>query len=247
VLASQRWKVGDTVTLSSPSYDVTLEFKIVGAIDDPANGNFWFQRPYLEETLRARGSEMTGIGTVWVRVADKGRVIPVMREIEAALAGGEVPVATETERDFNAGLYGGLQGIIGMTLFVTFIVSLAIVFIGANTASMTVRERAPEIAVLRALGFPRRTLFVLLIAESTLLAACAGTLGVALALGVTALLRSGMDEAGGLVAMLQSFQVGPSIAALGLLLASAVGVLSALLPAYGAARRNVVTTLREVF
>jgi ABC-type lipoprotein release transport system permease subunit len=58
------------------------------------------------------------------------------------------------------------------------------VFIAANTASMTVRERMREIAILRAIGFSRRQVFAMLIGEATLLATIAGGIGAGASLGL---------------------------------------------------------------
>ena len=57
---------------------------------------------------------------------------------------------------------------------VTALLAVCIVFIAANTASMTVRERMREIAILKAIGFSRRQVFGMLVAEATLLATLAG-------------------------------------------------------------------------
>ncbi len=246
-MKSKGWHLGDRVSLTSPGYGVTLDLRIVGVIDSPQMGEVWFQRAYLEESLRAEGRSFPGIGTLWVRVANQAKVPSVIQTIDAKFAAGEVHTATETERDFNADLYGGMEGILGIIALVTTIVSLSIVFIGASTASVTVRERAGEIAVLRALGFSRRTLFGLLIAETTVLASFAGALGVLLAILLTALMRGAAERAGGMLSMLQAFVVGPGVVAQGFAIAVLIGVLAGLVPAASAVRRGITVTLKEVF
>ena len=47
--------------------------------------------------------------------------------------------------------------------------TLCIVFIAANTASMSVRERVGEIAILKAIGFRKQTIFSTLLAEAVVL------------------------------------------------------------------------------
>ena len=60
------------------------------------------------------------------------------------------------------------------------IIVCVILLIAANTMAMTARERVTEIAVLRTLGFPKRTILGLILGESLLLSLIGGLLGVGL-------------------------------------------------------------------
>ena len=62
-------------------------------------------------------------------------------------------------------------------LIVGFLVVGAVVLIAANTSAMGVRERIPEIAILKSLGFRRRPILAALLAESTLQGLLGGLLG----------------------------------------------------------------------
>jgi putative ABC transport system permease protein len=66
-------------------------------------------------------------------------------------------------------------------LLVTLI-SSAVVFtlllVTASTMSMAIRERFRELAILKAIGFRRRELFAVILAESFFLAAAGAVLGV---------------------------------------------------------------------
>ena len=53
----------------------------------------------------------------------------------------EAETATETEKSYFASFFGMLSGFVTIILIVTGLVALCIVFIAANTASMSVRER----------------------------------------------------------------------------------------------------------
>jgi len=158
----------------------------------------------------------------------------------------DAETSSETEKSFFSNFFGSLQGFVTIILVVTGLVALCIVFIAANTASMGVRERAPEIAVLRAIGFGRRVVFGTLLAESMALSMTAGLAGVLLAIGFTNALRAfaGWSPTLG---PLGSFIVTPAVIVEGVLLSLLVGVLSGIVPAYGAARRSVAATLHEVF
>ena len=106
-----------------------------------------------------------------------------MQQIDAMFRNSEAETASETEKSFFQNFFGNLQGFVTVILIVTALVTLCIVFIAANTASMAVRERLRELAVLKAIGFHWRLLFGTLVAEAALLATVAGALGAGLSLG----------------------------------------------------------------
>jgi putative ABC transport system permease protein len=238
------WKIGDRLTLRGTVFPVELEFQVVGAI--PEGPLFWFQREYLAQALEAAGGRLDTLGTIWVRVDDPARVGPLLREIDALFRTSEAQTASETEKSYFANFFGMLQGFVTVILIVTGLVALCIVFIAANTASMAVRERMVEIAVLKALGFSRRLVFATLVAEAGLLASAAGVVGAVGSLGLTVFLR-GMRGWNPQLGPLAGFVVTETILIEGLFLALFVGMLSGVVPSFGAARRPVAHTLREVF
>lgn len=246
-LKKYRWKIGDRVTLRSTVWPVKLDFRIVGEIPSDRAPLFWANRNYLDEALKAQGWSGLGIaGIIWVRAAAPGQVNAIMREIDDLSRNSEAETACETEKSFFANFFGSLQGFLTIILIVTALVALCIVFIAANTASMAVRERAGEIAVLKAIGFGQRVIFGTLFAEAVTLSLVAGAAGVLLAVGLTRSLRA-FSTWNPALGPLGSFVVTPSVIVDGLLLSVVVGILAGLVPSYGAARRPVVQTLHEVF
>lgn len=241
------WEPGDRITLSSSVFPVALEVEIVGIVEQARNPLLWLQREYLEQALEARGGGLDFLGMVWARVDDPERVASVMRTIDEMFRNSETETATETEKSFQQNFFGSLQGLVTVILIVTGLVALCIVFIAANTASMSVRERMREIAVLKALGFTRRAIFGMLLGESLLLAAAAGALGALASLGLTRLIRGFAADWSGGLGLLGGFVVTDEILAGVLLLSVAIGVTAGAVPSYGAARRGVAATLREVF
>jgi len=246
-LRAQGWKVGDLVTLQGTLYPVTLSFRIVGEIPRDQDPRFWFQREYLAQALLARGTSFDQLGMIWARVDDPDRVEGVMREIEALFRNSEAETACETEKSFFGNMFGSLRGFVTVILLVTAMVALCIVFIAANTASMAVRERVGEIAVLKAIGFRRRLVFGTLLAEATLLATVAGAAGALGSLGLTLLLRYQVSGWSPQLGPLGAFVVTNAILVEVLFLAFFIGIVSGWLPALGAARRSVTATLREVY
>jgi putative ABC transport system permease protein len=241
------WKIGDRITLHSTIWLIDLDLRIVGEMPHERSPLVWFNWTYLDEALKARGHGGLSIAPViMVRAGDPERVNAIMREVDDLSRNSEAETACETERSYFANYLGVLQGFVTIILIVTALVALCIVFIAANTASMGVRERAPELAVLKAIGFSRRVIFSTLFAEAVVLSAIAGAAGVLLALAVTHLLKvsTGWDPAFG---PLGSFVVSAPVVVQGMFLSFFVGMLAGIVPAFGAARRPVVQALHEVF
>ena len=110
---------------------------------------------------------------------------------------------------------------------------------------MAVRERAGELAVLKAIGFTRRVIFGTLFAEAVVLSGVAGFLGVGLTVALTQALRT-FATWNDALGPLGSFMVTPPVIVQGVFLSLFVGMLAGVVPSWGAARKSVVETLHEV-
>jgi putative ABC transport system permease protein len=243
------WRIGQDVTLRGTIFPVDLTFQIVGEIP-AASGNqmvFWFNREYLEEAMESRGG-LRAVGMIWLRAARPEDVDGIMRAVDDLFRNSEAEVAAETEKSFFASFFSSFQGIIRVILAVGFLVVGAVVLIAANTSAMGVRERVPEIAVLKSLGFRRRPILVSLLAESVLQALIGGLVGAGAAYGILNAL-SGAGRTGGMAFLgpLAQFQVSPAVAAQGVAVAILVGLVSGLVPAWNGARLPVVDALRRLF
>jgi putative ABC transport system permease protein len=241
------WKAGDQVTLDSKDWGVALSFTIVGEIPLQRDPRFYFQREYLAQAVAAHGWHLDNAGMIWLRVDDPARVDSVMREIVDEFDNSGAQVTAETEKSFMRGYFGALQGMAALITIVAALLAVCIVFIAANTASMAVRERMREIAILKAIGFTRRQVFGMLIAESVLLATTAGAIGAGASLGLTRIVRAASSSWNPALGPLAWFIVSNTILVEALFLAFFVGLISGVVPALGAARRGVAETLRDVF
>jgi len=241
------WKVGDRITLKSTVWPVDLDLRIVGEIANERAPMLWLNREYLDQALKAVGRPGLGIaGMIWVRATGPERVNAIMRSVDELSRNSDAETASETEKSFFSNFFGSLQGFVTIVLVVTGLVALCIVFIAANTASMAVRERSGELAVLKAIGFTRGIIFGTLFAEAVVLSTLAGLLGVGLTIGLTSLMRTaaGWNETLG---PLGSFIVTAPVIVQGVFLSLFVGMLAGVVPSWGAARKSVVQTLHEVF
>jgi len=246
-LRSYGWHVGDRIALHGDLVPVDLEFQIVGVIGSEMSQLFLFQREYLEQALRAAGGALDTASLLYVRVDDRTRIEPLSAEIDAAFRNAPAQTLTQTEKEYFENLLSALDAFVAITIAVTVLVALCIVFIAANTTSLAVRERAPELAVLKAIGFGRRLVFSLLVGEAAALALAGGAAGAFGSLGLTLALRSAATGLMPQLGPLAGFVVTRAIVVQGLFLALVVGMLAGVVPAFGAARRSVTETLREVF
>jgi putative ABC transport system permease protein len=237
------WKVGDEVALRGGVFPVNLTFKIIGEIPSPGNPVvLWFPRQYLEEAMQPYGG-FGKIGMLWVRVDRPENMNTVMAAIDDLFRNSEAETASETERSFFANFLSSFDGLINVIMIVGFLVVAAIVLIAANTAAMSVRERIGEVAVLKTIGFRRRTVFVLLLSEGVLIAIVGGVIG---AVPAYLILNAGNSSWSPFLGPLGMFIMPISVMIQGLFLALLVGFLSGIIPARGAAQLNVATALRQI-
>jgi len=114
-------------------------------------------------------------------------------------------------------------------------------FVAGNTMAMSVRERTTEIAVMRTLGYPALTIFLLVVGEGLLVAVVGGAMGAALARVVVNAEFLGL--AGGFIPL---FGVNNWNVVVGIGLSVLIGVLAAVIPATMASRLRIVDALRRV-
>jgi putative ABC transport system permease protein len=138
-------------------------------------------------------------------------------------------------------LIGLFESVKQTLILITAIAIVAGILTTMNTMSMAVFERKKDIGLLRAVGSTQWNIFSLFVWESVLVSLVAGVLGVGLGYGASQFLprTSGFG-----------LEAAPhfSILFVGicLLVAIAVGTLSALYPAMIAARTQPIRTLREL-
>jgi putative ABC transport system permease protein len=121
-------------------------------------------------------------------------------------------------------------------------VVFATLLVSATTMAMSIRERTREVAVLKTLGFTRQSILRLYIGEAVMVALAGGALGCLLA----ALLVTGLAHAPGVGLYFGGVTVTPATLLLAIFVAGMVGLLSAIVPAYHAAKLDIVEGLRYI-
>jgi putative ABC transport system permease protein len=129
-------------------------------------------------------------------------------------------------------------------IFVAVIMAIGTGFAATNTMYAAVSRRAKEIGTLRTLGFSQGSILLSFLTESVLLSLLAGILGCLLALPLN-WVTTGVGNFVSFSEIAFRFQVGISAQLTGLIFATVVGAIGGLLPARAAAKKEILSALRE--
>jgi putative ABC transport system permease protein len=234
------WKVGDRIPLKGTIFPGTWEFNVRAIykgkrLQDDVNSLF-FQWSYLEER-RDFGKGLVGWYTL--RVENPDDAVRLARTIDETFANSPYETKAETEKAFAAGWVKQMGNIEFLILSIGSVVFFTLLLVTGNTMAIAVRERVRELAVLKAVGYADTTVLLLILAESLLVAAIGGGIGMVLAKLFT--MRG--DPTGGL---LPFFFLEPRMMLSGFLLSLLIGAVAGLVPAVTAMRLRVVDALRRV-
>ncbi len=189
------WKVGDIVPLNSFIWTTAdggrlWEWRIVGIFDGrDAKWQDQTQIMYLNfgQFDEGRSPRAKGLAGVFVvRVGDPLDSARVSAEIDRRFANSADETKTQNEADFQLNFVKQFGDIGFIMNAISGAVFFTILILTGFTMSQAVRERIPELAVLKCLGFTDRTVLWLVLAEALLLCVLGALLGMALAQVITA-------------------------------------------------------------
>jgi putative ABC transport system permease protein len=245
-LASQfHWKLGDKIPLEATIFPQkggsnTWTFDLVGIFHeiDPKQKDeeqvLFFNWDYFDE---ARAFGNGDVGWYVSRVSDRKLAGRVAQAIDTLSADSDHETKTQTEQAFQASFISQFGDIGMIVAFIMGAVFFTLVLLTGNTMAQAVRERIPELAVLKTIGFSNRSVLLLLLSESILLIVLGGAAGLALAgVAVSAL----SANIGGALPMLP---VGADIWLRGLALMLLIGLVVGSLPARRGMRLRIVDAL----
>jgi len=232
------WKIGQRVTLQSPlprktgSHD--WSFQIVGSYvntDVPDQSLLIITNyRYINESQAGQPDTMA---FAVVRIADPRQASQVQEAIDRQFANSPNETLTQSEQELAQSQIeslGDLDVVVHRITAATFFVLL---FATGALMMQSIRERTPELAVLKTVGFSDRLVMVLILVETVLLCLTGAALGLWIASRLLLLAR---DFTG-----LGSF---PFIVALeGLLCAVALALAGGAIPALRGMRLRVVDAL----
>jgi len=238
------WKPGDRIPLQAtifPTRDgsIVWTLDLVGifhAAQPELRGmeqQLFFNYAYFDE---AREFGQGTVGWYIVQVDDPAHVDRIALAIDHLFANSSDETKSQSERDFQLS-FAKQIGDIG--LIVTAImgaVFFALILLTGNTMAQAIRDRIPELAVLKTLGFTRHLILFIVLAESMLLLALGGAAGLVLARLSLPVLNAASGGQFDLPMAAQTWW-------LGLALALAIGIAVGLPPALRAMRLGIVDAL----
>jgi putative ABC transport system permease protein len=239
------WKIGTRLPLHSTIWtqksDGSLDWKfdIVGtfAVKDATQASAQASTVLFHHEMFEEGRSF-GKGTVgWIeeRVSDPAQAAEIARRIDALFANSPNETKTQPANDFALTFikqFGDvgfvLRAILGAVFF-------TLLFLTGNTMMQSVRERIPELAVLKTLGFGAGQVLGLVLAESLLLCLIAALLGLALSYAALPIIKQG----------LQGVELSPLALVPGLGVAVLLALIVGTPPAMRAMRLNIVDALAD--
>ena len=238
------WKVGDKVPLHSTIWtqkngSLDWTFDIVGSFvakdatqqDQQASSLLFHYEMFDEGRTFGKGN----VGWFEERVGDPQQSAAIGSRIDSLFANSSDETKTQPAKDFTMAFikqFGDvgfvLRAILGAVFF-------TLLFLTGNTMMQSVRERVPELAVLKTLGFSDSTVLRLVIGEALLLCLAAAVAGLALSYAALPIVKRG----------LQGVELSPLALLPGLGVAVILAVVVGLPPALRAMRLNIVDALAE--
>jgi putative ABC transport system permease protein len=239
------WKIGDRLPLHSTIWtqktDGSLDWKfdIVGtfAVKDATQASAQSSTVLFHHEMFEEGRSF-GKGTVgWIeeRVQDPAQAAQIAGQIDTLFANSPNETKTQPANDFAMTFikqFGDIGFVLRAILGAVF---FTLLFLTGNTMMQSVRERIPELAVLKTLGFGDGQVLGLVLAESLLLCVIAALLGLALSYAALPIIKQG----------LQGVELSPRALIPGLGVAVLLALIVGMPPALRAMKLNIVDALAE--
>lgn len=234
------WKIGDRVPLHStiwtkPDGSSDWNFDVVGIYQNPTDraqeNAFFFNYSYFDE---GRSFSKGQVGWYIIKVKDPSQSAQIAAAVDKLFANSPDETKTETEKEFQQAFLKQIGDINKIVNYILFAVFFALLFATGSTMMQSVRERVPELAVLKTLGYSDTAVLTLVLCESLLLCVTAALLG----LGIAWLLFPGLKDFLGVVSL------PLPVIAEGVIGAAVLALVVGLIPAWKAKRLDIVEALR---
>ena len=238
------WKIGDNVPLQATIWPTrgsnNWTFKLVGIFklaDKKRAGEerqMMFRWKYFDE---ANDFIKGQVHWYVFDLDDASKATQVAKAIDAMSENSDRETKTQTEQAFNQAFFKQIGDIGLIVTAVMSAVFFTLLLLAGNTMAQAVRERIPELAVLKTIGFSNGSVLWLVLMESIILIVIGGAIGLAIA---TLLMPAVSAASGGAV---QLGTVPPATWLLGLALMVGLGIVVGAQPALRAMRLNIVDAL----
>jgi putative ABC transport system permease protein len=236
------WRVGDRITLASSIHvrgDGSRQWPLrIAAIvdDDQAQGSDFLVMHYAAlNDARVLGRDSVG----WFVILAAADTEAAAQVIDAAFANSPHPTNTVPERVFYRAFSAQFTELTTIVTLVGAAALAAVLVVVATTQAQAVLERQREFAIYKAVGFSGTRLFLLVVGETCALFAAGGLFGLAATALMVHLLSTQLPQ------LASSLHLPWQVWLAGMIVAPAIGVLAALVPAVRAARTPVALAASE--
>lgn len=154
-------------------------------------------------------------------------------------------VTAQTERSYYDKQTNSGAPIKFLGMFVAVVMAIGSSFAAMNTMYAAVARRAREIGTLRVLGFTRGSILTSFFIESLLLSILGGILGCVLAMPLNNI-TTGIGSFATFSEIAFQIRVTPAVMAMGIAFGLIMGAFGGLFPARMAAKKEILTALREI-
>jgi putative ABC transport system permease protein len=223
------WNIGDVVTLKGTIFPGQWEFVVRGiyrgAEKSTDETQLFFHWDYLNETMKKMSPRRAdAVGIYVIGLKDPYLAAEVSLAIDGMFKNSLAETLTETERSFQMSFVAMTDAIVIAIQIVSYVVIVIIMVVAANTMAMTARERIPEYATMKTLGFGPWHIAGAVFGESIAIAMIGGTVGVALSFPAGGWIGRELKQ------FFPVFSISTMTIALDLLAAFVVGTVAALFP-----------------
>jgi putative ABC transport system permease protein len=234
-------RVGERVHVTGLSFykGIDLDLEIVGQLPDNTYDATIMNWEYLNSAFEGYEKDHFGVKhpadrertcLVWLKVRDADAFRRLAAQIESCSLLTDPPLECQTPSADIAARLGVHRDLLWMMKWLlTPAVFAVMMLVVANATGISVGERRTEIAVLKVVGFPPRTILLLVTGEAMLVGGAGGLLGAGLAVGAAHAFLRGADFlfVPELTVPLQALAWGPAAGVLTALLGSLAPALSA--------------------
>ena len=241
VMEKYGWKIGDRVTLMSPQpkrdgsrnwvWDIVGTYDVDQQVTNSASALI-ANYAYVNES---RSTNRDRVDMYVVTIADAAQSGNIGLAIDNLFANSQNETQTQSEGDLlaaqiqqTADLDYIVTGIIGAVFF-------AMLFATGALMMQAIRERVPELAVLKSMGFPDQHIMLLILAEALIACVFAAAIGLGIAASLLPLARSQIGIA--------SMPIIVVLAGAGF--AVALALIGGSVPAWRGLRLQIATALAE--
>jgi putative ABC transport system permease protein len=229
---------GQRVTLKSPIYNQSVEFVIRGVCTGGDEKTLFFHSDYINELVPEWAKDQASLFSI---LANTPEDVPrISQAVDSMFVNSDAPTKTETEKEFALSFQSMMGGVKQFMYYIMAAITFSVLLVMGNTMAMTVRERTKEVGTLKAIGFQRRTIAGLFLAEALVLAFIGGVIGVG---GAELLYRS--FPFGTYIPFFQKFIPTGTTLLAAFLLAVIVGLVSVAYSAYRVSGLTIAEALRS--